>query len=95
MQTAAKTARAKQKEAFKSLKEFTGETAGPDLGLEAYFFACQNNEPIKIRNVKTKKYTGKINRYRESFLQYFFHPDTNRTAAKSAVETFKIANNIK
>ena len=94
MATTAKTARTKQKEAFKSLKEFTGETAGPDLGLEAYFFARQNSEPVKIRNVKTKKYTGKINRYRESFLQYFFNPNTDRTAARLAVDSFKLANNI-
>jgi len=94
MATTAKTARTKQKEVFKSLLEFTGETAGPDLGLEAYFFARQNSEPVKIRKVKTKKYTGKINRYRESFLQYFFNPNTDRTAAKLAVESFKLANNI-
>jgi len=89
------TATTKQKDRFKSLLEFTGVTAGPDLGLEAYFFALQNEEPIRIRIVKTKKYTGKINKYRESFLQYFFDPTTNRTAAKKAVEAFKLKSSSK
>lgn len=89
------TATTKQKESFKSLLEFTGVTAGPDLGLEVYFFALQNEEPIEIRKVKTKKYTGKINKYREPFLHYFFNPTTNRTAAKKAVEAFKLKNSSK
>lgn len=55
-----------------SLFDYLGRAAGEKLGLEVAAAAKKANEPVLIRNVQTKTYTGPINVYRKAFLDTYF-----------------------
>jgi hypothetical protein len=55
-----------------SLFEYLKKPAGIELGTAVYQAARRARSPIGIRQVKTKKYTGKVILYTQEFLDQYF-----------------------
>lgn len=59
-------------ENYVSLFDFLGKPAGSDLGKQVATEATAKKIKIQTREVKTKKYTGKIMLYPQQFLMEYF-----------------------
>lgn len=59
-------------EQFLSLYDFLGKPAGGDLGKAVHAEAKRVKQPIRNRDVKTKKYEGKVLLYKKEFLETYF-----------------------
>lgn len=59
-------------EATVSLFDHLGYPAGKEIGREVYDASVKEKEPVNIREVKTKRYTGKVMLYRKEFLKKYF-----------------------
>ena len=59
-------------ETYVSLFDFLGKPAGSDLGKQVATEATAKKIKIQTREVKTKKYTGKIMLYPQQFLMEYF-----------------------
>ena len=59
-------------ENYVSLFDFLGKPAGSDLGKQVATEATAKKIKIQTREVKTKKYTGKIMLYPQQFLVEYF-----------------------
>ena len=59
-------------EATVSLFDHLGYAAGKEIGREVYDASVKEKEPVNIREVKTKRYTGKVMLYRKEFLKKYF-----------------------
>ena len=59
-------------EATVSLFDHLGYPAGKEIGKEVYDASVKEKEPVNIREVKTKRYTGKVMLYRKEFLKKYF-----------------------
>jgi len=57
---------------YVSLFDFLGKPAGSDLGKQVATEATTQGIRIQTREVKTKKYTGKIMLYPQQFLTEYF-----------------------
>ena len=55
-----------------SLYEYLGQAAGPELGKDAYKEALSRKEPVGVREISNKTYTGKVMLYRKEFLKEYF-----------------------
>jgi len=65
-----------RKEEMLSLYEYLGKAAGPELGLAVWNAAKAQKIRPDEREVSTKKYSGKILMYPESFLDTYFGKKT-------------------
>jgi len=63
---------AKKTQATVSLFDHLGHPAGTELGRAVHRVAKREKEPVSIREVKTKTYTGKVMLYRKEFLTEYF-----------------------
>jgi len=61
-----------KKQATVSLFDHLGYPAGTQLGADVYRAAKIKKEPVNIREIKTKTYTGKVMLYRKEFLIEYF-----------------------
>lgn len=61
-----------EKVANTSLFDYLGKAAGAELGTAVYQAARRARSPIAIREVSTKRYTGKIVLYTKQFLDDYF-----------------------
>ena len=52
-----------------SLYDYLGQKAGPELGKDVYKTALREKEPVSIREISNKSYTGKVMLYRKEFLK--------------------------
>ena len=57
---------------FKSLYDYLGKRAGPELGKMVYQTAKQNKIPMQQREVSNPLYTGKIMMYPSDWLEQYF-----------------------
>lgn len=57
---------------MKSLFEFLGRPAGPELGNKVYLEALKQKVTISNRIVKTKRYEGEVKIYPTYFLEMYF-----------------------
>jgi|TARA_R110000796_G_scaffold241387_1_gene362964 hypothetical protein len=55
-----------------SLYDYLGQKAGPELGKDVYKTALREKEPVSIREISNKSYTGKVMLYRKEFLKDYF-----------------------
>ena len=55
-----------------SLYDFLGKAAGTELGKEVYDASVKEKEPVNVREIKTKRYNGKVMLYRKEFLNKYF-----------------------
>ena len=55
-----------------SLYDYLGQKAGPELGKDVYKSAVREKEPVDIREISNKAYTGKVMLYRKEFLKEYF-----------------------
>jgi hypothetical protein len=55
-----------------SLFDYLGRPAGGELGKQVYTTAHQLKVPVETRRVETKKYTGDVMLYPETFLKEYF-----------------------
>jgi hypothetical protein len=60
-----------------SLFEYLKKPAGIELGTAVYQAARRARSPIGIRQVKTKKYTGKVILYTQEFLDEYFKKNSS------------------
>jgi hypothetical protein len=60
-----------------SLFEYLKKPAGIELGTAVYQAARRARSPIGIRQVKTKKYTGKVVLYTQEFLDEYFKKNSS------------------
>lgn len=60
-----------------SLYDYLGYAAGATLGAQVYRVAVQKKEPIAVRAVVNRKYTGNVMLYRYSFLKEYFKTKEN------------------
>lgn len=61
-----------ESENYLSLFDYLGRAAGSELGLEVEEAASKQNITIRIKQVTTKTYSGKINMYPKEFLDSYF-----------------------
>lgn len=66
---------------YKSLFDFLGKAAGPQLGKEVAKAAALEGIPTQIKNVSNKQYKGEIKMYPIFWLEQYFD-----TGAKSDTE---------
>jgi len=59
---------------FMSLFDYLGKPAGGDLGKQVREAASQNNQPVRVREISTPNYTGKVMLYTKGFLDSYFKP---------------------
>lgn len=67
-------------EKFLSLYDYLGKAAGPELGKKVYEYLLDKKKIIKLeeREIKNKKYTGRVILYPKWFLdEYFTENKTN------------------
>ena len=55
-----------------SLYDYLGQAAGVALGKEGYDAAKKAKEPVDVREVQTRYYSGKVMLYRREFLKEYF-----------------------
>lgn len=60
-------------EQYKSLFDFLGRPAGPELGKQVASAAVEQKIKMQEMQVSTKNYTGKIITYPVSFLENYFN----------------------
>jgi len=72
-----------EKVANTSLFDYLGKAAGVPLGTAVYQAARRARSPIAIREVSTRKYTGKIVLYTKEFLDDYFKVKNRLTSTKS------------
>ena len=72
-----------EKVANTSLFDYLGKAAGVALGTAVYQAARRAKSPIAIREVSTRKYTGKIVLYTKEFLDDYFKVKNRLTSTKS------------
>lgn len=60
-----------------SLFDYLGQKAGPELGKDVYKTAVKEKEPVGIREISNKAYTGKVVLYRREFLKEYFDAKRN------------------
>tara|TARA_R110002050_G_scaffold35588_4_gene89242 strand:- start:96 stop:362 length:267 start_codon:yes stop_codon:yes gene_type:complete len=60
-----------------SLFDYLGQKAGPELGKDVYKTALREKEPVGIREISNKSYTGKVMLYRKEFLKEYFDAKRN------------------
>ncbi len=63
-----------------SLYDYLGQKAGPELGKDVYKTALILKEPVGVREISNKAYTGKIMLYRKEFLKDYFDAKRNSRA---------------
>lgn len=68
-----------ESENYLSLFDYLGRAAGSELGLEVEEAASKQNITIRIKQVTTKTYSGKINMYPKEFLDSYFSKPTTGT----------------
>lgn len=66
-----------------SLFEYLKKPAGIELGTAVYQAARRARSPIGIRQVSTKRYTGKVILYTQEFLDEYFKVKNSLTSTKS------------
>lgn len=66
-----------------SLFEYLKKPAGTELGTAVYQAAKRARSPIGIRQVNTKRYTGKVILYTKEFLDEYFKAKYSLTSTKS------------
>jgi hypothetical protein len=66
-----------------SLFEYLKKPAGIELGTAVYQAARRARSPIGIRQVSTKKYTGKVILYTQEFLDQYFKVSTSLQSTKN------------
>lgn len=66
-----------------SLFDYLGKAAGVPLGTAVYQAARRARSPIAIREVSTKRYTGKVVLYTKEFLDEYFKVKNKVTSTKS------------
>jgi hypothetical protein len=66
---------------YKSLFDFLGKAAGPELGKEVAKAAIVEGIPTQSKNVSNKQYKGEIKMYPTFWLEEYFD-----TGAKSSTE---------
>lgn len=64
----------------KSLYEYLGHAAGPELGKQVYAAAVAAGVRAESHEVSNPKYTGVILKYPISFLDEYFNPTIHLTA---------------
>jgi hypothetical protein len=57
---------------YKSLFDYLGHAAGPDLGKKVAETAASEKVRISVKDVKNSKYEGKIMMYPVDWLDYYF-----------------------
>lgn len=72
-----------EKIANTSLFDYLGKAAGASLGMAVYQAATRAKSPIAVRQVSTRKYTGKIVLYTKEFLDDYFKVKNRLTSTKS------------
>lgn len=65
---------------YKSLYEYLGHAAGPELGKRVYAAAEAKGICVDSHEVSNPKYTGVILKYPISFLDEYFNPPIYLTA---------------
>ena len=60
-----------------SLYDYLGEKAGLELGKDVYKAALREKEPVGVREISNKAYTGKVMLYRKQFLKEYFDAKRN------------------
>ena len=60
-----------------SLFDYLGQKAGPELGRDVYKTALREKEPVGVRDVSNRAYTGKVMLYRKEFLKEYFDAKRN------------------
>lgn len=65
---------------YKSLYEYLGRAAGPELGQQVYAAAKAAGVSAESHEVSNPKYTGVILKYPVSFLDKHFNPTIHLTA---------------
>ena len=60
-----------------SLFDYLGQKAGPELGKDVYKSALREKEPVGVREISNKAYTGKVMLYRKEFLKEYFDAKRN------------------
>lgn len=64
-------------EQYKSLYDFLGKPAGPELGAQVAAAAVAQSIPLQEKQINNPKYTGKVLMYPVSFLENYFNgPNT-------------------
>jgi len=63
-----------------SLFDYLGQKAGPELGRDVYKTALREKEPVGVRDVSNRAYTGKVMLYRKEFLKEYFDAKRNSRA---------------
>ena len=63
-----------------SLYDYLGQKAGPELGKDVYKTALILKEPVGVREISNKAYTGKVMLYRKEFLKDYFDAKRNSRA---------------
>jgi hypothetical protein len=63
-----------------SLYDYLGQKAGPALGEDVYKAALREKEPVGVREISNKAYTGKVMLYRKEFLKEYFDAKRNSRA---------------
>ena len=73
-----------------SLMDYLGQPAGPELGKEVYAASKKAGIQVTERQVKTRRYEGKILVYPKYFLHAFFilNPLKNEEVVKSLEEYY-------
>lgn len=59
---------------FLSLFDYLGAAAGGELGKAVSEASKKAGQEIKMRDVVTNKYQGKVILYKREFLENYFHP---------------------
>lgn len=72
-----------EKVANTSLFDYLGKAAGVPLGTAVYQAARRARSPIAIREVSTKRYTGKVVLYTKEFLDEYFKVKNKVTSTKN------------
>jgi hypothetical protein len=57
---------------MKSLFDYLGRAAGPELGKQVYQAAQKLGIPVETRYIATHTYTGNVMLYPEEFLNLYF-----------------------
>lgn len=55
-----------------SLYDYLGKAAGQKIGIAVSRAAGMSGEAVGVREVRNKKYSGKVHLYRREFLEAFF-----------------------
>lgn len=82
-----------EKVANTSLFDYLGKAAGVPLGTAVYQAARRARSPIAIRQVSTKRYTGKIVLYTKEFLDDYFTVKNTLTSTKGTNMNNTTTNN--